>query len=465
MEQRKEHYYNLGKQLYENAEYRAAVKQLKNSLAFNDRFFEALYLLGLCYRELGQKENAMIAFKNASNQQPDNLEVRFELAKIIFMRKGYLAARFQANAILTLDRHYKKAKLIVLDADIKSRQNPLVESASSDIDVLFNKGWQDPQLYRFAAEIKILRGKLPEAEQLLDQCSKEDPGLIAAWEFLAESYKGEFQYNRVMGIYKKIIEQAEQKQPYQQAFVGFLHEIGEVEKEEALLKEMVKSYPDNLTLKLQLVNFFIDNGKFDEASAALIAEIDKKQDDLMLQKMLISLYEKQGNLDKAIEVAQKVYASIEAGSYKRVEMQNIIALLYYKRGNYSFSRTLVDSVLKQNPRDVEAHFTLCKLQMKEGNYVDAISRLRDLSVNNPDESATYYYYLGLAHELNGEHIMAEKALANALDKSPGHKEALLKLIGILEEKGFASAVEHRLQEYLRVKPKDEDIQALLKSIQ
>jgi predicted Zn-dependent protease len=463
-EQRKQHYFNKGKELYEKGEYKDAAREFKNALAFDNKYFDALYMRGMSFSKHGNWKLAKEGFKAAIAERPERMDVRLAyIENMLKYGKGYKLAYINANRALEIDRHNKEAMYLKVKGLIKRRRGAEVDDAESEISLLLNQDCNDHRIYCLLAEIKILRGKLTEAEEILKQHYTADEDWTSAMMFLAERYEREWKNEQVVEIYEEIIGKVEDKYPYQKALADFFRKVGEEEEEEKLLREMVRSYPDVFQVKSNLIDFLLYYDRAEEAEKLILSETEKAPENFTLIKMLVKLHKKSGNMEKAIGMAKKMLAAIEEDSIQYFEMENIIAGLYFQNGNYKVSKFISRGVLEKSPKDIQARFNLCRIELKGGDVVWAIGGLRQLASENPN-NPKYYYYLGLAHELKGEEIMAEKAFCDSLDVSPGYKDALLKLSDIYQTRGYYSELKSRIKNYLKVKPKDEAMLSLLESV-
>jgi predicted Zn-dependent protease len=402
-------------------------------------------------------------FIKAAAERPERIDMHFKVIESFFKQKIYVKGISNANSILRIDRHNKEAIILRIKAFIKIRRNDKVAEAEDVINLLLNQDCNDPRIGCLLAEIKILRGKLTEAEEILKQHYTADEDWTSAMMFLAERYEREWKNEQVVEIYEEIIGKVEDKYPSQKALADFLRKVGEEEEEEKLLRGMVKSYPDIFQVKSNLIDFLLYYNRAEEAEKLIFSQTEEDPENFSLKELLIRHYVQTGNMEEAIGMANKMLAAIEEDSIQYFEIGNILADLYFQNGNYKASKLITKGVIDKSPRDIRARFNLCRIELKEGVVIRAVGVLRQLASENPN-NPKYYYYLGLAHELKGEEVMAEKAFCDSLDVSPGYKDALLKLSDIYQTRGYYSELKSRIKNYLKVKPKDEAMLSLLESV-
>ena len=129
-EQRKLHYYEKGMELYENGEYLDAAREFKKALAFDAKYFDALYMTGMSFSKHGNWELAREGFKAAIAERPERMDVRLAyIENILKYGKRYKLAYTNVNRALEIDRHNKEAMYLKVKGLIKRRRGAEVDDA------------------------------------------------------------------------------------------------------------------------------------------------------------------------------------------------------------------------------------------------------------------------------------------------------------------------------------------------
>ncbi|MEI6127496.1 MAG: hypothetical protein WCQ99_13195, partial [Pseudomonadota bacterium] len=344
------------------------------------------------------------------------------------------------------------------------RQAALVRE---ELAAIMQQGCDDPRIYCLEAETKILRGDLSGAEAMLAQHKTSHAIWLATMKMLAGEYEQQQNIKKTIELYESIIDSMEDKHPIQKELVGVLLKNKKIAEAEQFLRDMLRIYPDDLQDRLNLVACLTSRDNLEEADRIIAAEIKKDPENFMLRKALIELYAKKGVFDKTIEVAQGMLPALTSNPLQCLEMKNIIADIYFKNSSYEESKSYSKDILATDPKNIQARFNLCRITIqksKEPVSLETIGDLRLLINDNPAEP-DYYYYLSIAHKTRGENIMAEKALCDALNRMPDHKESLLSLADMYVPQGMFSSIKKRLEDYLKLKPDDAEIISLLERVQ
>lgn len=89
----------------------------------------------------------------------------------------------------------------------------------------------------------------------------------------------------------------------------------------------------------------------------------------------------------------------------RPEMLKLLALSEYLLGQHDKFETHIRAVLAQNPRDVEAHYSLGRYFFEIGRYTDSLASLRTVMEIDPEHYKAHYY-AGLLHGASGRPELA-----------------------------------------------------------
>lgn len=460
-EQRKMHYFEKGKKLYESGNYIEAQVEFENAIMFDPNFYDAYYLAAMSCYKYEDYDAALESFRFVCTLKPEDIAARLMFVETAIKNKRFGQAIKAAEKILGMDKNNREALRFKLKAQIKSRRDNQYGPAKKEITLLKEQGDTDPLINCLYAETKIIDNDLPTARAILAQQTTFDDDWVATMKMIVEQYEKQLNYDGVMEIYNTIIEKVNDKRSIQNELLAFLNKNRRGSEEEHVLKEIVKDYPDDLEHALQLINCLISLGKFEEAEQLITSEAQKDPKNFDLKKLTVEIYKKKATPEEALKIAKAILASLENNSPQYIEIKNIIADIYFSFGKYEDSKAYAQEILAAYPKDGNARFLLCKidLQGSSSTLISVIGNLRELISEYP-QNADIYYYLGMAHKKRDELVMAGTAFNEALDKSPGHREALFELAELNMRSDIHTSLEGRINYYLKINPNDAEVKAL-----
>jgi tetratricopeptide (TPR) repeat protein len=468
IEQRKHYYYDRGMKLFNNSDYINAVKEFEKALQIDQYYFDALYMKGMSQYTMGDYGAALSPFLKVSEARQDDIPLKMKIAECWintlnaggYMRVMKLMDYFRSVIVPLADKN-REARILLLKYYVGVKQ--LIE-AEKIIEGFLRDGEKAADFYAALVQFNLKKNNISEAEAISLKHFSNTPDWMKTIQQIVDQLKSAGNYQSLEKIYVKIIEQAEDKIPYQKALAEQYRLRGEGEKEEKLFRTMLKDYPGILQVKTEYVGFLMRYNRQSEAELFLNEEIHKQPANIQLKKMRISLLVQAGQLQKAYQQTEEMLRAIPGDTKDYIEFQNILADLSFKSGEYAKAKIIAEEILSKYPRDRDARFLLSKIYIQEGKTLPAIGELRQLVSENPT-AAEFSYYLGLAHEMRKENDLAKKAFGTALDNSPGYKDALKKWIALSPQGDTLGEAEKRIGNYLDMHPDDKEIKILQQSNQ
>jgi len=108
---------------------------------------------------------------------------------------------------------------------------------------------------------------------------------------------------------------------------------------------------------------------------------------------------------------------------ENTDIQFLEGQTYWWEGNISEARKILESVVQQNPKHVDAIVTLTAISVNSDNYNEAIRRAREgLQIKEKHEDLIYY--MALANAESGNLKTASRELDKLLNINPQHEKGL-----------------------------------------
>lgn len=124
-------------------------------------------------------------------------------------------------------------------------------------------------------------------------------------------------------------------------------------------------------------------------------------------------------------------------------IQNVIGVIYYRRGNDNEAMAAFREALKKDPNNVDAHFNLGSMYCFRGNYDMAVTTIRR-GLKENRRSAKLFYIFGWAYLLKGDKDRAIECLQNVLQIDSGYVNAYNRLGDIYHERADYN---HAIEQY------------------
>jgi tetratricopeptide (TPR) repeat protein len=455
-EQQKNIYLEKGRELFSQGDYIAAIKKFQYALVYDERSFDAMYMIGLCNFKTASYKAAVTWFEKAAKEQPDNLEIKVKIAES-YLNWGRPKLTVRAyEAVLSIDPQNAGAREVKLEYLVQ--QDNLTEAEKLFNDLL-KEGKQDTQYYKVLTEYYIKKTQYPQAVKTVLEHFTFSKYWIKAVNKLVQKLEENENYEDLIKIYNKIIEQTLDKVPYQEALSILYRKVKDKEREEQLFQKLLQSEPNVLQFKLNYVDFLIYYKQQGRAKVFLDLQLKKDPEEIAFTKSLANYYIQTKQIDAAVHLIRESLAKFLPQTNSFIELQNMLASIYFDNGDFDTAAAIAQEVVRQSRSNRDARFLICKINLIQGDIIQVIGELR-LLIRENQNIAEFHYYLGLAHEMKDEPVLAEKEFKEALTINPDYKDALKKWVAIYPMQGVLTEVELRIDKYLRSNPKDQDIIAL-----
>ncbi len=378
-----------GNKYFQGGKYKQASILYRRALQFDPKYGEAYYRLGLVQVALQQFGDAARSFERASSLDPSNEDASARLAQI------YLAAYVsspQTNKRLLdevrslvaqiLKRNPKSYDGLRLDADLSTIGNDPEAAVRKLREADQVKPWQPEVIVALMQNLAAL-GRRPEARKLGEEMIARKPAAQAVYDLLFLLYRQDSQFDRA----------------------------------EETLKKKIAGMPADSSSRLQLAAFYYTRNQ----RPAMLAQLDVLRSDRKTfpyaDSLIGDFYLRIGEFDSAIQAYRDgmKYDPKQASAYQKRIVDALIT-----QGKDQEAMEIVNRLLKDNPRDVEAaaiHASLLA-KGKPEQVAAAIEELEGLVAKDPG-NAILQFHLGRAYWA--------KADAGSLDKARQHLETCLKL--------------------------------------
>jgi len=459
-DQQKKFYLEKGRELFNRGDYITAAEKFQNALVFDDRCFDAIYMIGQCNLKIENYPEALEWLQEAGAEQPNNLEIKVKIAELLLALNRPRQTVLSYDAILAIDPKNIGARTVKLEFLVKRDRLTEAENLIND---LLKEGKQDTRFYKVLTEYYIKKTQYSEAVKTVLEHFTFSKYWMKTITNLIQKLEENNDNEGLLLICNKMLEQVPNKVPYQEALSTLYRKAKDKDREEQLFQKLLQSNPKVLQVKVNYIDFLIYYKQPDQAKAFLNSQLKEHPGDIALTKSLINYYVQTQQIDTAVRVIQESLSMLLPKTNSYVELQNMLAAIYFDNGDFDMAAAIAKEVVRQSRSNRDARFLLCKINLIQGDMYRVIGELRLLIRENPN-IAEFHYYLGLVHEIRDETILAEKEFREALTINPNYKDALKKWLTVYPMQGALSEVENRINQYLKYNPTDQDIIVLRDAI-
>jgi tetratricopeptide (TPR) repeat protein len=410
-EEKKMTFFSKGKSLYEKGELVKAGLELKNAIQIDPKFTEAYYMLGMVELRRGNLKNAYGNLLKSTELNPDHQKAQIQLGKIFLA--GGASDKALEKADLVLKREPKNEEALLLKAAVFLARKD-IDKAGSILRWMIGEGMTKPDVFILLASTFITNYDKADLERVLHEGIKANPRSIVLNLAIAEFYAGTGRVNEAETYVRQVISLEPEALRHRFTLAGLYWRSGREEKAVGVLKGLVASAPKDETRRIQVARFYVAMKKFRDAEMELKSGIAQIPKSTKLRFALGDLYLNLNMSQRAFGVLKEVLSlSGDSGNPDMIRARNALAKICLMRREVAEAVKYVDQVLKENPRDVDAHFTKGDILLLKGDGPGAVAEFRSV-VNEKPQFAPGYVRLAEAHMKSGEMNLAYDTLQNAL---------------------------------------------------
>ncbi len=452
-EDRKSAYFEKGQALFKEGNFEKARLEFKNVLQIDPKDVPARYALAETLEKLQDWRGAAGHYLAVIEADPKHKEALAKMGQIYLLSRNSDEAQKLADKLLAMDATDPEG--LTLQAGLKALKQD-VAGAVADVKTALEKHPGHVNASALLASLYLQTGKPDESIETLKKVLEKEPGNVTVKTILARVYAQLGKNQEARETFTDIIKQEPQVLGHRLRFAQFTLGQKDLDTTEETLRKAVDELKDDTkqltAAKLSLIEFLAKNRSGDKAIESLEGMVKAEPDNDELRNALGKVYEAANQLDKAKGIYQGIIDGEEdQKSPQALAAKTRLAVVTGRAGDRAGAKTLIEEVLKDNPRDKDALVLRGTLTIDEGDAASAIADFRAALKNDPS-AIDLNRLLARAHLVNKEPQLAIDTLRKALEANPQDITMRADLANIYSsQKDLESAVA-QLEDILKVAP-------------
>lgn len=452
-EDRKAAYMEKGQALYDAGDYDKARLEFKNVLQIDPKDIPSRFMLAQTLEKSQDWRGAAGHYLGVIEADPTHREALSRMGQIYLLGRNTEEAKKLAEKLLALNA--KDPDGLTLMGGIKALDKD-VDGALADVKTALESQPGHVNASALAASIYLQTNKPDEAVATLKAALDKDPKNSTVQALLARVYTQIGKKDEAEKLFRSIVEAEPAVLGHRLRLAQFLAEQEKMADAEAVLvkaaADITADTKDANTAKLSLVEFQAKSVDAEKAITTLKAFIEKEPKSFELRSALAKLYEATNKPEEAKTTYQAIIDDeSEPNAPQALAAKTRKAMVMARTQDAAGARTLVEEVLKENPRDQDALVLRGSLSLESGDPGAAIadyrSALKD-APNSPDISRL----LARAHQANKEPQLAIDTLLKAAEANPAALQLRGDLANLYSQEQNLDAVVGQLDEVLKQDP-------------
>ncbi len=410
-------------------------------LADSDDKAGALVLKGQALTGLGRKDDAVKAFNQALESEPQNLDAKCGLGEIALAQGRLEDVQKLTDAILAADQSNLHGLLLLGKLELRrSQPKQALKAFSRAVDV----APYDAAGHLGLASTLLVLNKPAEAEKQANKAGKIAPSSsMAAYLFALSQYE-QGRLSQAQEVLLRLLK----VYPYHaQSLVlaGIIHLAkGELEQAQATLTRGIALRPDYVPARKLLAIVRLRLNHPEGAIALLRPVADEGSKDAQLLALLGSAYLRAGEFQNATQYLQMAASRVPSAS----DLPLYLAQAHVSAGEPDKAVEVLQHTISRNPELLQADTLLVLVYLKEGNSAAALKAARGLAEKQP-KNPIGEYLMGQAYEAAHQPDEAKARYERALTLQATYAPAALGLAKLDLDAGKQKEARERLESLLR----------------
>ncbi|MFV0243680.1 MAG: tetratricopeptide repeat protein [Qingshengfaniella sp.] len=419
VEKKADRLYNESVELVDAGEIDRALVSLRGVFNANGQHLQARLLYADLQLQRGNLEQAYSHYLLASEQYPNEFKPRIEMSDIALRSGNWAEAERQVNEALRITpddiRAQSIANVVTYQKGVSRDETDLISQAVDTAQAFLAATPGDD----FSRQVVI--DSLMRNQKLDDALTVIDAGLALSPDnrlFNQVKLGALVQKNDIPALgeqLKKMVQIFPDDTQIRSSMVRWYLATGDLDGGEQFMRDLIAQGGDKIAPRVDLIHYINNVRGYQAASAELDRLIADGKDERTFRMMkAVLIYE---NEDQTAGIAQmEALADGAQPSDETRKIQTTLARMLVAAGRTEQAQTLVETVLGQDSKDVEALKLTAGWMIDEDQVRDAILALRTALDQSPRDPETITL-LARAYERDGNRELMAESLSLAVEAS------------------------------------------------
>jgi tetratricopeptide (TPR) repeat protein len=293
-----------------------------------------------------------------------------------------------------------------------------------------------------------------KAIKQIEQALALDPGYAPAWTALGAAQFAGGSREEAGRAFTKAVDLAPRSIEARLALANYLWAKGDVQSAEQALQQALAIDASSPAVHRALALVYLATRRAAQAEPhfkALAAEPGG-------QLALADYYSGTGRRDAAMAVLRALQNGADKSDARAARLR--IANLEYAAGNKTEAHKIVDGIISEKPKNVDARLAKARMLLNDGKADEAAVHAREAVKLEPDSPAAQYT-LGLSFMARRDTAAAERAFQEVLKLNPRAAVANLQIARLRLARGETTGALQAAEEVSRQQPDDVEAAVLL----
>lgn len=437
---------------------------------------------GVEYFNKGEYEKAVLELKTSSQSDKNTAETYYYLALLDEKNKQFKAMSENLKKTIELAPTHAEARLKLGKVQLLLGQPDV---ALEQADILLKEAGQNLDALLLKASVLMRQKKQAEAQVIVDSVLKVNPNHIDALMLKAVIDMGKEDFNGALASINTAIKFDTNNIALRLFKIQLDAKAKNIDAVVGDYQELISLYPDNREFKITLAKIYVQIGKKNEAEDLLKGLITANPDDIKLKLLLLDFLEASSperihdqfrqfteqykdqskalvtfatwmiarkNFGEAKNVLNQVI-ELDEDADQVLSAKTLLAKIAFDLKDFETTKKTVEEILAGNSNYIDAKILQARLLILKAQYDDAVDLLSKILWDKPDSEETLIL-LTQSFAIKGDQKQAEKQYLRVLEVNPANQQALIYLHDKALAANNVSYAQEIVEKALRVDPEN-----------
>ncbi|HEY3989884.1 MAG TPA: tetratricopeptide repeat protein [Acidobacteriaceae bacterium] len=416
---------NLARLYGESGDIKHAIDTLK-AVPEDDRSAKLAFALGAGYDQIKDTKDAVTAYQQAVDMDPDNLDAKRALAQALLNNNQLSDAEHAYQEIAAADP--QDAQALVRIAECQRRQGHYepalatlkkAQALSTDSDeILFNEALTYDSLGRYPEATQLLQGLVSRSAKPDNHYNDNEKNNRSIFlDRLANVEREQNHTDAAVAAYKQMLPLGgEYAERGYQGEVDAYRDAKEYEKANDVARDAAKALPTNKTMQLMLAGQLADTGHAEEGLALANAQLKHNDDDRDVYLALAQIDTRLRRWKEAGEDIDKAAALPAHGDDDSRYVLFLRGALEERQKHYDAAEEQFRKILALDPNNSMTLNYLGYMLADRGVKLDDALAMLQKAVQLDPQNYAYLDSLGWVYFKLGQYPLAEENLRKASER-------------------------------------------------
>ncbi len=381
--------------------YDDASKTLKSVLTGETSDAELLALVGVSELNRGDTAAGIVGLERAVKIDPGSVALRAELAKAYIEAGDTGLAISQLETMLAQGGEQRQTEILLILAHLRAGE--IVKAIGQSLDLVKQEP-DDPAVHALTGNVFAASGDLAEARIYLMRSMELQPGFPPAAMALAYIEEQEGKYVEASRLYGQLVDTGMESVLPMLALARIAELQGDREAVSTWLERALKHAPGDVKPLMFLADYHLRDGHPGLARPLVREAREIFPHEPVLLALSARIFIAENKFRQALQPLQQLVAREPESAIARI----LLGEVYLRLGRLEDARRELMIALDSTSSGVQARALLAELEIRAGEYEQALKYSREIQQALPEEFAGY--------ELAGDSLMAAEKYTAAADE-------------------------------------------------